>query len=58
MYGRYEFRTRTIEVPVCSSCSWKFQDYHSKSYGPVKQSLSEGWKFGEKPEQSELDKLF
>ena len=58
MYGRYEFRTRTIEVPICSSCSWKFQDYHSKSYGPVKQSLSEGWKFGEKPEQSELDKLF
>lgn len=58
MYGRYEFRTRTIEVPVCSSCSWTFVDDHAMSYGPVRQSLSDGWKFGEKPSQIEIDKLF
>lgn len=58
MYGRYEFRTRTIDVPVCSGCLWKFENNHAKHYGPVKKSLSEGWKFGEKPSQAELDSLF
>ena len=58
MYGRYEFRTRTIEVPVCHNCIGKFYDIKSISYGPVKQSLAEGWKFGEKPNQSEIDSLF
>jgi hypothetical protein len=58
IHGRFEFRTRTIEVPVCPVCSGTFNDSHSISYGPVKQSLVEGWKFGEKPKQSEIDDLF
>lgn len=54
--GRVEWRTRTINnVPVCSSCSTKFTYEHARNFGPVKKSLAEGLKFGEKPSQYEMD---
>jgi len=60
MYGRVQWRTRTLQVPVCSSCSGKLGvitslGSYAKKLSIVKQSISEGWKIGEKPSQKELD---
>lgn len=55
--GRYEWRTRTISVPVCATCMSRFKIEHSKQDPRVKESLSEGWKFGERPSQAEVDML-
>lgn len=56
VYGRVEWNTRTISnVPVCSSCSSKFTPKLARNFTPVKLSLSQGWKFGERPSQREID---
>lgn len=56
MVGRVEWRTRTVPaVPVCTSCSLKFKLEHARKYEPVRLSLAEGWKLGEKPTQAEMD---
>ncbi len=55
-YGRVAWTTRTISnVPVCSSCSLKFEPHHASKFTPVKDSLSQGWKIGDGPTQSEMD---
>ena len=54
--GRIEWLTRTISnVPVCASCSEKYTYEHARKFGPVKESLAEGWKLGDKPSQYEID---
>lgn len=54
--GRIEWLTRTISnVPVCASCSGKYTYEHARKFGPVKESLAEGWKLGDKPSQYEID---
>lgn len=54
MRGRIEWRTRTISnVPVCSSCTSRFTYEHARQFSPVRDSLAEGWKFGEKPSAAE-----
>lgn len=56
MPGRIQWRTRKIsDVPVCSLCSWKFTYKDAAKYAPVKKSMSEGWKLGVKPTQTEMD---
>lgn len=55
MYGRVEWRTRTINVPACYSCQMNFTNEHARKFAPVKVSLSEGWRFGEKPTDVEMD---
>lgn len=60
MYGRVQWRTRTIHVPVCSACSGKMGvltslGIYAKKYSAVKTSVDQGWKIGEKPTQSEMD---
>ena len=54
--GRVEWRARTISgVPVCCSCLSRFTYEYARQFGPVKESLADGWKLGEKPSQYEID---
>lgn len=53
--GRIEWRTRTIDfVPVCAACSSRFRYNHASNFSPVKQSIAEGWKLGDKPTEAEM----
>ncbi len=59
MYGRYEWRTRTVKVPVCDSCvkTFKSANHYASKFSAVDKSILDGWKIGEKPSQSEIDAL-
>ena len=59
-YGRVQWRTRTVQVPICPNCDgrhsvfWTFET-SAQSVPFVKQLISDGWKIGEKPSQKEME---
>ena len=60
MFGRVQWRTKTIQIPVCKNCRGKFSPSsaivaHAKKLAIVQQLIADGWKIGEKPSQSEMD---